>query len=315
MKKFYILSFILIFLTSFSRAADKQKIIFDCDLGGDIDDAFALSLILTSPEFDVLGIVLENNNTPERAKVACKMLYETGRENIPVVVGEKTGDTMDPQFYWAEHFDKVKPLTVNATDFIIENIKKFPGQVILFTVGPVTNIGRVLDKDPGILKMTKHVYSMFGSFYRGYDMGPVPSAEWNVVADTPASKKFISCGAGLSFAGLDVTMQVRLDENNIHKLAMRHSPLTDALIGLYTLWGYQSYATPSPVLHDVLAVGMVLWPDLFTLRKAYVKVTDNGYTVIDESRDPNCEIGMTVKSDELIKRLMERLLKQDMERN
>jgi inosine-uridine nucleoside N-ribohydrolase len=200
-------------------------------------------------------------------------------------------------------------------DFIIENIRKYPGQVILFTVGPVTNIGKVIDKDPGVLKMTKHIYSMFGSFYSGYDMGPIPSAEWNVVADTPASQKFAACGAGLSYAGLDVTMKVRIDENNLKKLAMRHSPLTDALTGLYTLWGYQSYATPSPVIHDVLAIGMVLWPDLFSMRKAFVKVTDNGYTIIDESKEPNCEIAMTVNSDELIKRLMDRLLKQDLERN
>jgi hypothetical protein len=39
--------------------AQKQKIILDCDLGGDIDDAYALALVLSSPEFDVLGIVMD----------------------------------------------------------------------------------------------------------------------------------------------------------------------------------------------------------------------------------------------------------------
>jgi|GEM_PF-6918438 len=37
-------------LAVFSHASGRQKIIFDCDLGGDIDDAFAVALILASPE-------------------------------------------------------------------------------------------------------------------------------------------------------------------------------------------------------------------------------------------------------------------------
>src|SRR5665647_2130556 len=53
----------------------RQKIIFDCDLGGDIDDAFALGLILSSPEFEVLGIVMDHGLTNKRAQIACRMLY------------------------------------------------------------------------------------------------------------------------------------------------------------------------------------------------------------------------------------------------
>jgi inosine-uridine nucleoside N-ribohydrolase len=65
---------------------------------------------------------------------------------------------------------------------------------------------------------------------------------------------------------------------------------------------------------DAVAVGMVLWPDLVTTRKAHVKVIDGGWTVIDESQPPNCEIGMTIQKDEFIRRLMDRLLKQDLRR-
>ncbi len=65
---------------------------------------------------------------------------------------------------------------------------------------------------------------------------------------------------------------------------------------------------------DVVAVGMVLWPDLFTTRPAFVKVIDGGYTVIDESKEPNGEVGMTIQTDELIKRMMDRFLKQNLQR-
>src|SRR4030042_6154663 len=86
-----IFTLLFVFLTAqLGKSAEKQKIIFDCDLGGDIDDAFAMALILASPEFEVIGLVMDHGNTPKRAKVACRLLYECGLENIPVVVGRHT---------------------------------------------------------------------------------------------------------------------------------------------------------------------------------------------------------------------------------
>ncbi len=317
-------AFVMLFATAFGLfAAEKQKIIFDCDLAGDVDDAYALALILASPEFEVLGVVLDHGNTPKRAKVACRFLWECGLEHIPVVVGRHTPGVVgvdkelagySNQFYWGEGFEKVKPIKQSAADFIIENLRKYPKQVILFTVGPVPNMQDVIRKDPEALKLAKKVVSMFGSFYMGYGGSPIPDAEWNVRADVEAAKLFVNSGADLLFAGLDVTTLVKLNEENRMRLLYRRSPLTDALSSLYTLWRFESYAQPDPTLFDVVAVGMVLWPDLFTTRKAHVRVIDGGYTVIDESKEPNCEIGMTVNKEELIRRVVERYLKQNLNR-
>jgi inosine-uridine nucleoside N-ribohydrolase len=290
-------------------AQDTQKVILDCDLGDDIDDAFAVALTLISPEFEVLGLVMDYGNTPKRAQIACRMLYETGREDIPVVIGRKTKDHYSPQFQWGEGFTGLKPLETNAADFIIQNLRKYPNEVILFTVGPVPNMKDVLDKDPEALKLAKHIYSMFGSFYMGYGRDPVPDAEWNVQCDVEASRAFASCGAPITYVPLDITTFIELDEANRLKLLMRKSPLTDALSGLYVLWGQET-----PVLYDVVAIGMVLWPDLFSTRSAHVKVIDGGYTVIDESREPNSRIGMSIHETEFIKRIMERYLSQNLNR-
>lgn len=309
--KFFLIVFFC-FISLNLSSQEKQKIIFDCDLGGDIDDAFAVALILASPEFEVLGFVMDQGDTPKRAQVACKMLYETGMHDIPVVVGRKTNDYFSSQFHWAEGFETIKPMNKNAADFIIENLRKYPDEIILFTVGPVPNIMDVLKKDPDALKLAKHVYSMFGSYYMGYDTGPIPSAEWNVRGDEEAARMLVNSGADISYAGLDVTTYVKLNEAYRNKLIMRQSPLTNALSALYTLWRYESYAHPDPVLHDVVAVGMLLWPELYTTRKAHIKVIEGGYTVIDESKDPNCEIGMSIKKEEFLKRVMERLLTQNL---
>lgn len=317
-KSLFILILILLSIQSV-MSQPRQKIIFDCDLGGDIDDAFALGLILSSPEFDVLGIVLDHGLTDKRAQIACKMLYLTNRENIPVVVGRKTNQIVGTdipadysgQYYWAEGFNKVKPIAKPASDFIIENLRKYPGEVILITVGPVTNIGEVIKKDPEALKLAKHVYSMFGSFYLGYgtaeNPNPVISQEWNVRGDSEASKLLVDSRASITYCGLDVTTQVWFDKDLQFKLLMRQSPLTDAISGLTVLWGGDK-----PCLHDAVTVGMILWPDLFTTRPAFVKISGEAYTVIDENKEPNCEIALTVNTPEFLKRLMHRYLTQSL---
>ena len=298
--------------------AQKQKIILDTDIGSDIDDAFALALILSSPEFDVLGVTVGHGLTQKRAQVACRILYESGRDDIPVAVGRKTTDvvgegkkpaTYTPQFYWAEGFEQFKPIKLAAADFIIEMLHKYPHEIVIFTIGPVTNMGDVLKKDADALKLAKHVYSMFGSFYMGYGSSPIPSAEWNVRADVESSKLFASSGADITYAGLDVTTFVQFEKDLRLKLLMRQSPLTNALCGLYSLWGNET-----PVLYDVVAVGMFLWPELFGTRSANVRVTNKAFTVVDESKEPNCEIGLSINKKEFLKRIMQRYLRQNLHR-
>jgi purine nucleosidase len=312
-------SVILLLMTlDLAAAPSKQKIILDCDLGGDIDDAFAIALVLTSPEFEVLGITLDHGLTEKRAQVACKLLYQIGMEQIPVAVGRQTPNVVgkdkelgpdSPQFRWADGFSKLKPIKTSARDFILETLRKYPHEVILFGVAPVPNLADVIEKDPEALKLAKHIYSMFGSFFMGYNGGPVPSAEWNVAADIASAKQFASSGAPITYAGLDITTFVTLEEKLRLKLLMRQSPLTNALCGLHTLWGNET-----PVLYDAVAVGMTLWPDLFKTRAAHVRVIDGGFTVIDESQQPNCEIGVSINKEEFLKRLMSRLLEQNLGR-
>ncbi len=303
----FLLSFLFVFLSN--GYAQKQKVIFDCDLGDDIDDAYALALLLSSDEFDILGVVLDYGNTPKRAQIACRMLYETGREDIPVVVGRKTKENYSNQFYWGEGFDKVKPISQSAADFIIEKLRQYPHEVILFTVGPVPNMADVLDKDPEALKLTKKIYSMFGSFYVGYNKNPTPDKEWNVEADVEASKKFMACGADMVFAGLDVTGHVKFSKDRRLKLLFRQSPLTNAISGLNALWEYESR---DPTLYDPVAIGMVLWPELFKTERVHVSVTDDGYTVIDKNKAPNCTIGISIETEKFLKRIVNRYLHQNL---
>ena len=301
-----------------SARAECHKVILDSDLGSDVDDAFALALLLASPELEILGITLGHGQTGKRGRLACRLLYETGREDIPVALGRPTPLVVghpeitepDPrQFSWAEGFTDVKPIDTPAVDFIADQLRRHPGKITLISVGPVSNLADLIKEDPEALQLAKGVYSMFGSFYLGYGSSPVPSAEWNVRADIPSARHLSSSNAPITYAGLDVTAFVELKAERRQALWSRGSPLTDALYALYRLWGRET-----PILFDPVPIGMVLWPELFRTRAAHVRTTAEGFTVIDESRPPNSRVAMSIQADEFLKRLVDRLLRQDLKR-
>jgi len=319
-----LLLFIVTIGISTSLFSQKQKVIFDCDLGGDIDDAFALALLLSShEELDILGICMDHGDTEGRARIANKILYETGFDNIPVYVGRHTvnvagEDTVpagpSPQYIWAENFNrKISELTP-AADLIVKTLNRYPGEVILFTVGPVDNIEDVLKKDPNALQKAKRVISMFGSVEKGYGGSDEISAEWNVRANIPASQMLMNSGANLLLAPLDITAHVVLSDKYLSGITMRKTPLTDAVSSLYSLWYHQANWANQPVMFDGVAVGMLLWPELFETRKAYIYVDEEGYTREDKTKEPNCQIGVKIKDEEFLLRMYRKLIEQGYKR-
>src|SRR5579883_2388161 len=84
-------AFILIGLSSanFSRAA--KPVILDTDIGTDIDDSWALALLLRSPEVSVKLVVTETGDTEYRAKVAAKFLERVAQASVPVGIGVNEG--------------------------------------------------------------------------------------------------------------------------------------------------------------------------------------------------------------------------------
>ncbi len=303
---------LLLFLAFQLVGQQKQKVIFDCDLGDDIDDAFALGLLLTMQDrYEILGITTCYGRTEDRARLAQKLLEETGQSHIPVYVGRNTSKQTERANWFAEQFYYVEgfkpPLNkMPAAEFIQTSLNKFPGEIIIFSVGPVTNFSDIIDKDPEVLKKAKAIYAMFGSFRLGYAAKPPVDAEWNVVVDIPAAKKFVNSGAKIIYAGLDVTSMVKLDRIQRDRILQRQSPLTNALSGLYVLWGNET-----PTLFDPVAIGMEAYPTLFQTEKVHIEVDEKGFTKIIPGGKPNAEIGKTIDAVGFIDRIMKKYLYQN----
>lgn len=304
-----------------NMSAGRTKVIFDCDLGDDIDDAYALALLCASPNLEVLGVTTCYGRTDDRARLACQLLYDWGLDSIPVALGRDTRQTNDranwyaDQFHYAKNFTHKKPIPQPAVDFIREQLRKYPGQVTVISVGPVQNMADLIKRDPEALKLAKRVVAMFGSFHIGYNGSPTPDKEWNVVVDVPAAKQFVNCGVPITYAGLDVTTFVKADAAFRQKLLMRQSSLTSALCGLQPLWNYAgATADRDPVLYDAVAVGMVLWPDLFRTQPGHVSVENDGYTRLIPNQPPNAEIGTYIDTPKFLERLMQVYMTQNLRR-
>jgi hypothetical protein len=67
--------------------ATTEKIIIDTDIGGDIDDAFAVALALQSRELQILGLSTVSGDTTARSKILDEILGVSHRQEIPVVSG------------------------------------------------------------------------------------------------------------------------------------------------------------------------------------------------------------------------------------
>src|SRR5690348_8880289 len=134
--------------TTTPRTAPVEKVIIDTDIGDDIDDAFAIALALRSPELQILGITTAFRDTETRAKLVDRMLGEAGRQDIPVAVGVPTDARVGmSQRPYAEGGHFARATHPAAVDFILDQIRRNPGEITLVCIGPLVNLGAIIDRD------------------------------------------------------------------------------------------------------------------------------------------------------------------------
>jgi purine nucleosidase len=258
--------------------ANTAKIIIDTDIGDDVDDAFAVALALRSPELQILGISTTFGDTQARAKLLDRLLGETGHPEIPVAVGNPSHTESNfTQRRYAEGGHFARPSHPNAVDFILEQIRRYPGEITLVAIGPLVNVGALIDKDAATFRKLRRVVLMGGSIERGYgDLGYIkpygPDAEWNIKNDISSAQKLFSSGVSIFMMPLDST-QLKLDEVKRAFLFQAGTPITDALTLLYQEWGQET-----PTLFDPMTIAFILNPKLCPVKSMHITVDDKGFT-------------------------------------
>lgn len=281
-----------------------EKVIFDTDIGDDIDDAFALALAVSTPKLQVVGVSAAWGDTDLRARLAARLLKATGHGDIPVTAGPRT-EAKSPftQSRWAEQFPQPQGGWSSAVDFILDTIRRNPGQITLISVSPFSNVGALIDKDAATFRKLKKVVIMGGSMRHGYgDLGYVPAhgpdPEYNILLDIPSARKLFASGVPLFVMPLDST-QLKLDEGKRDALFSQGTQMTDALALLYWQWT-ASTLNPTPTLFDAMAVAESIDPTLCPTEPMHIEIDDKGYTRETPGR-PNAQVCLESNSEQFFR--------------
>ncbi|MEM6706181.1 MAG: nucleoside hydrolase [Acidobacteriota bacterium] len=301
-------SFLLIFAcTATSQEQESAKapeeaeapipVIFDTDIGTDIDDTWALAQLLASPELDLRLVVTDSGDTETRARIVAKMLEAAGRTDVPIGIGvpEPEAENLPiGQAPWADDVNLDEyPGTVyrDGVGALIDVVKASEVPVTLLAVGPVPNLVSALEREPSLAQRVR-VVAMSGSVDRGYDRAAEPSAEYNVAARVPAAKQLYGAGWDLLIAPLDTAGQLQVTGDAYRRLVESESRTVQALLEGYRVWeptfqwGDFDVDRESSVLFDALAVALAYDESLCTTPTLDLIVTDDGFTRRDDDGKP-----------------------------
>lgn len=274
------------------KRAKPIPVIFDTDIGDDIDDTWALGLLLKCPELDVKLVVGDYGRAQYRARLLAKFLQAAGRTDIPVGIGLDISPRGEgPQAAWVKDYDLGSypgKIFQDGVQALIDTIMQSKEPITLIAVGPLPNVAAALDREPKIAQRARFV-GMHGSVRRGYGGSATPAAEWNVKADPKACQKVFAAPWAITITPLDTCGLVTLEGERYRRVRDAQDPVAAAIIANYRIWSRRDNPTNdvadrrSSVLFDTVAVYLAISQDLCRMERLGLRVTDQGFTVPDES--------------------------------
>jgi inosine-uridine nucleoside N-ribohydrolase len=282
-----------------SDESNARKVIFDTDFNTIGDDGQCLAMaaqLHATKDIELLGltIVAGNQYLPQEVSDALKAMERLGLENeIGVYAGAE-----DPFLHDYASFQQEKLLFGNATaytaaytnpptdqlvappdgfathtvpqkqhavDFIIESVHRYPGEVTLLAIGPLTNIAIAIRKDPSIVPKIKDIVIMGGQILvpgNSY----IGAGETNWWFDPESARVVLRANVTRKIIPLDVTDTVAITNETYDRIA-DHKPST-AITTLFAdieRWRY---------VYDTVALASWVYPDLdVDVRNLYVDVS------------------------------------------
>ena len=282
-----VLSLVLLTLVPTLASADEKiKVFIDQDTSGPAGtDAMSIALLLQAPNIDVVGIgVVAGDAHLEQAVFhTLKIVELTGQTDVPVAVGsgvpllnsqgmmerrmelwsDKAGDGWHGN--WGDEVapeheippapggpPTIEPVDITAAELLIKMARKYPGELVLNTAGPLTNIALAIRLAPDIVDKIKAVYTMGGSIH--------VNQRFNFWWDAEAAVMFIRAPwKERHLTPIDVCHKTHMTEASVKAIAQADTPLADYLEASY-LGGLQGYS----YMWDELAAAAIIDPAIIT---------------------------------------------------
>jgi inosine-uridine nucleoside N-ribohydrolase len=274
-------------------AAGRIPVILATDIGDDIDDTWALALLLRSPELELRLVVTDYGDTVYRARLAAKLLQVAGRSEVPIGIGRRQGDEGGRQSEWLGDYRLEQysgRVFEDGVQALVDTVRASKDPMTLIAIGPAPTLRAALEREPWIAEKLRLV-GMFGSLREGYTEGSRPEPEWNVKADPRAARRLLGAAwADAIVTPLDTCGRVRLEGEPYARVRASKDPLVQALIENYRIWcpradwcanDSRNVALKSTTLFDTVAVYLAFGQELVTVERLGVQVGDDGLTRID----------------------------------
>lgn len=296
---------------------NKTPIIIDCDPG--VDDSYAIALANSCPDFEIVAITaVEGNVSAEITRknalcladmlgIDCRVGFGAEKPLVRPYKHDASG-THGQSGVGTVKFPEPKkqPDEKPAWDVIYEEAVKSEGKLILFAIGPLTNIAIALREHPDLPKYISKFCIMGGGTF-GNVSATGAKAEFNIWIDPTAAKEVFekmtvymvglnaTHAAALSAQDFDDMIEICADGDNAYLVRE---------LSKFSKFNSMEKGHDNNIIHDALAIASMINPDVVTYESYYVYVEDDpqaeneGETVIDlkgESGKPaNCHVAMKV---------------------
>jgi purine nucleosidase/pyrimidine-specific ribonucleoside hydrolase len=320
-----------------------KRVIIDTDPG--VDDAMALILAFRSPELQIEAITTTcgNIDVAQATRNVFTTLLMLNPQPRPLIARGALSPLHKP-LVTAEYvhgsdglgeLDRLQnpdgsprypgpgmpDALLDATELYLNLLERYPDELTLIMLGPLTNLARAILADKGRVMRLREVIVMGGAIAVSGNV--TPAAEFNIYVDPHAAEIVFSSGLPIKLVPLDVTQRTCLNRATIEELAEAiPNPLGSFLSDLTrNMLDFMEKRTGLSVLHlhDPLAVGVAIDPSLVSLTPLSVGVeTDGkltgGMTLADlrpigddMKPPPNIEVALEVDADRFLSLFEERL--------
>ena len=288
----------------------SRKIILDCDPG--IDDAVAVTIALFDPRLDVLAITaaagtVDAARATSNAAGIVAMLDPPRYPEIGRAVDPPDAPVLDdshlngPDGLGGLDLPEATRHNDHTSDKVIaEIVRRHPGEVTIVCLGPMTNLARMIRRDPTVLPLIDQIVIAGGSVSHPGDATAV--AEMNCFFDPAAAKTVFASATTKSLVPLDITEQVTFGVDLVEQLpsaVTRAGTLLRKILPFAFRTAHRRLGREVIGLQDAVTIVAVTQPELFEWREMAgdVEVSGTiarGMTLFDRRLRPEWSTNLAV---------------------
>lgn len=304
-----------------------RPVLIDTDMG--VDDAVAIALALSCGEVELTGLVGVGGNVSvdQATRNIGGLLAGLSPDTRPMVARGLDQDgpgLRDATHVFGQHGLGGVELPVPADfapgsflDAYERLVERYGRSLTVVAIGPLTNLAAVLRERPGLLAKVGQIIVMGGAIWCPGNINPW--AEFNFYRDPAAAAAVLSAGLPLTVVPLDVTRQVAMDESHMAHLSRggtRAGDLLARMIRTPIERETPESAAGSFLVHDAVAVGVLLWPRLFMRSRMGLEVVISGEQagrtkpVVVREKSRQIGVVISVNVGELLENMIEQLCQE-----